>query len=152
MTELGRVADPRALDTVGGPRGRLKVVVPEAWARPGRQIDVVAPKRIECALCRGGGCDRCERSGAIKLCEEPSHRTLTLSLPPLSDGVVLRIPKPFAACELELLEVELSLGDQASDGCSPARAGGLGAAAGWVPWAAAAVALIALISLAAQGC
>ncbi|MBL8743233.1 MAG: hypothetical protein JNK04_19115, partial [Myxococcales bacterium] len=48
-----------------------------------------------------------------------SERTLELSLPPLEgDAVLLRVPRPFGpAADLELLNVEVKKGDEASSCC-----------------------------------
>jgi len=119
VNELGRVTDPRALDAATGPCGRVRVVIPEDWARTGAAIEVGLPARVECGVCRGGGCDRCGRSGAHRLPAEESERTLELSLPPLeNDAVLLRVPNPFGAdSDLQLLTVEVATGDAASSCC-----------------------------------
>lgn len=124
MSELGRVTDPRALDASTGPCGRVRVVIPEGWAREGAAIEVVLPSKIECGVCRGGGCDRCGRSGAHRLPATEAERTLELSLPPLeNDAVLLRVPHPFGpSVELELLNVEVSKGDTPSSCCRLMRA------------------------------
>ena len=119
MSELGRVTDPRALDASTGTCGRVRVVIPEGWARAGAAIEVVLPPKVECGVCRGGGCDRCGCSGAHRLPAGEAERTLELSLPPLAgDAVLLRVPHPFgAAAELELLNVEVAKGEIASSCC-----------------------------------
>jgi hypothetical protein len=119
VSELGRVTDPRALDASTGPCGRVRVVIPEGWAREGASIEVVLPSKVECGVCRGGGCDRCGRSGAHRLPAAEAERTLELSLPPLEGGaVLLRVPRPFgASAELELLNVEVTKGETASSCC-----------------------------------
>jgi hypothetical protein len=119
VTELGRVTDPRALDAATGSCGRVRVVIPEGWARAGAAIEVVLPPRVECGVCRGGGCDRCGRSGAHRLPAQESERTLALSLPPLECGaVLLRVPNPFGStADLELLTVEVATGEEASSCC-----------------------------------
>jgi hypothetical protein len=119
VSALGRVTDPRALDASTGPCGRVRVVIPEGWAREGAAIEVVVPSKVECGVCRGGGCDRCNRSGAHRLTGADTERTLELSLPPLEgDAVLLRVPQPFgASAELELLNVEVTKGETASSCC-----------------------------------
>lgn len=124
MNELGRVTDPRALDASTGACGRVRVVIPEGWAREGAAIEVLLPCKVECGVCRGGGCDRCGRSGAHRLPAAEAERTLELSLPPLDgDAVLLRVPRPFgASTELELLNVEVTKGEVASSCCRLMRA------------------------------
>lgn len=73
---------------------------------------VVAPGRVPCSRCDGGGCDACNRSGAIKLDPVPARRTLIASLPPdLDSPVALRIVNPFGeggALEVLFLHVHPS--------------------------------------------
>jgi hypothetical protein len=94
--ELGRVADPEALAADRGPCARLGVVVPVAWSEAGGQIEVVAPKRLACARCDGGGCDGCGRSGALRAPDDERGRALRVTLPKRAPGaVVVRIAHPF---------------------------------------------------------
>lgn len=95
-TELGRVIDKQALADDEGARGVLRVNVPPSWVRKGSRITVALPARFECARCSGGGCDGCERSGALRAPPEPSARSMELIIPPGSaDGVAIRVAQPF---------------------------------------------------------
>ena len=51
-----------------GPRGpdvEFKVSVPRDWLAEGASIEFELPRNLACAACGGGGCDTCERAGAI---------------------------------------------------------------------------------------
>jgi hypothetical protein len=43
------------------------VSVKRSWLVRGETIELSLPRNLTCAACKGGGCDRCERSGAITL-------------------------------------------------------------------------------------
>lgn len=93
MGVLGKVTGD-----LGAPRGpdvAFQITVPEAWF--GREIAIVLPRNLRCAACEGGGCDSCDRSGAITLRErdeEPVEVRVCLPAPDLSNpGVCLRIPE-----------------------------------------------------------
>ena len=52
------------------PRGadvRLRVKVQTNWLEDAATVELELPRNLECAACDGGGCDRCERSGAISI-------------------------------------------------------------------------------------
>lgn len=151
MSELGRVTDPRALDASTGSCGRVRVVIPEGWAREGAAIEVVLPAKVECGVCRGGGCDRCGRSGAHRLPAGEAERTLELSLPPLTgDAILLRVPRPFGAtAELELLNVEVTKGETASSCCRLMRADAGRSHAAVEPQASVALRWVWLVALVA---
>jgi len=76
-------------------------------------VRIEVPARVACSRCDGGGCDSCNRSGAIKLDGSPAHRTLTARLPyDVSSGVALRIVDPFGeGGPLEVLLIELRPSD-----------------------------------------
>jgi hypothetical protein len=67
----------------------------------GEVIEIELPRNLSCAACDGGGCDQCERSGAITLRgREELPEILSVTLParqPDADGgtrgVVIRIPE-----------------------------------------------------------
>jgi len=42
-----------------------RVRVPGGWLDDGLLIEVELPRHLRCAACDGGGCDRCDRSGAL---------------------------------------------------------------------------------------
>jgi len=97
---LARVTT-RTLDVPRGPDVVHRIRVPRAWLESGAVIELELPRNLSCAACDGGGCDQCERSGAITLrgreeLPEILHVTLP-ARPPEADGgtrgVVLRIPE-----------------------------------------------------------
>jgi len=66
----------------------------------GATIDITLPRNLACAKCSGGGCDRCDRSGAVSLRRrgEPED-VVTVPLPARlpeeierEPSIVLRIP------------------------------------------------------------
>ncbi len=61
---LGRVTG-RGLDGPRGPDVSHRIKVPRAWLDQGSLIEVELPRHLRCVACDGGGCDACERSGAI---------------------------------------------------------------------------------------
>jgi hypothetical protein len=82
----------------------MTVSVPESWFVDGATIEVELPRNLTCAACDGGGCDRCERSGAVTLRgrKEPAEmvevtipRPLATEEVPSSKArvVILRIPE-----------------------------------------------------------
>ncbi len=60
---LGRVVTD--LGSPRGPDALHRVRVESAWVERGVTIEVELPRNLTCAACDGGGCDTCERSGAI---------------------------------------------------------------------------------------
>lgn len=40
---------------------------PQSWLRRGNVLLVTLPRLLRCAACEGGGCDHCERRGALEL-------------------------------------------------------------------------------------
>jgi hypothetical protein len=93
--EIGRVLDPEALALSSAPCAKLSVTVPEAWAAEGSEIVVTAPAQLVCARCDGGGCDACDRSGALRAPPEPERRVVRLRVPAASGGVAIRLSEPF---------------------------------------------------------
>lgn len=98
---LGKVTS--ALDVPRGPDVLHRIAVPGDWLEKGVCIELELPRHLTCAACEGGGCDRCERSGAITLRgrKEPSEIVeVTLPRRPQQDdapasskrSVVIRIP------------------------------------------------------------
>jgi len=61
---LGRVTGG-GLDAPRGPDVSHRIRVPSAWLEEGQLIEVELPRHLRCAACDGGGCDACERSGAL---------------------------------------------------------------------------------------
>lgn len=89
-----------AMDRPRGPDVQMTVRVPGAWLRQGATVEVTLPRNVSCAVCHGGGCDACERSGALSLRgrKEPPE-ILEVTLPSTEPGeqgrdraVLVRIP------------------------------------------------------------
>lgn len=65
MAVLGRVV---SAPTPGQGRDVVhQVCVPEHWLRRGNVLSLTLPRLLRCAACDGGGCDHCERQGALAL-------------------------------------------------------------------------------------
>jgi hypothetical protein len=111
---LGRLLDPAALDASKGPRAKLRIEAPPEWLAAGGELEVPAPARLVCARCDGGGCDGCNRSGALAAPADPDARTIHATLPPDSDGgVALRLLHPFGDGGIEQLILEVRPGPPA---------------------------------------
>jgi hypothetical protein len=75
--------------------------VPAAWLESGELVEFELPRNLKCAACDGGGCDACERAGAITVRgRDELAEVLSVTLPrrkPTADGesrsVVIRIPE-----------------------------------------------------------
>jgi len=106
--------DPEALEHLDGTRGRMRIEVLEAWA--GASVRIAVPRQLVCASCEGGGCDRCQRSGALR---PPPDGSLSLRLPrALGEGVVVRVADPFGPNgTVDLLLIEVRRGDVAVGCC-----------------------------------
>jgi hypothetical protein len=97
---LARVTT-RTLDVPRGPDVVHRIRVPRAWLESGELIEFELPRNLSCAACDGGGCDLCERSGAITLRgrqELPEILQVTLPARKAEEngearGVVIRIPE-----------------------------------------------------------
>lgn len=123
MSEVLARVTARTLDAPRGPDVLHRIRVPRAWLEAGDCVELEVPRNLSCAACDGGGCDLCERSGAISLRQrdEPPE-LLQVTLPVCSSeapgaprSVVIRIPEqgglPSTAAEalprgLLLLRVE----------------------------------------------
>ncbi len=78
-----------------------RIRVPRAWLESGEVVELELPRNLSCAACDGGGCDLCERSGAISLRgRNELAEVLTVTLPARkadssgeTRGVVIRIPE-----------------------------------------------------------
>jgi hypothetical protein len=119
VTELGRLLDPNELDRAEGRRGRLMIDVLPEWLACGDTVELIAPTRLVCARCEGGGCDACERSGALRLSGDEAARTIRCTLPrTASPRVLLRLVRPLGdAADLEQLSLELRWATEPSAGC-----------------------------------
>jgi len=45
----------------------MALSLPEDWIAAGATIEIELPRNLACASCSGGGCDTCERSGAVTI-------------------------------------------------------------------------------------
>ncbi|NUP14185.1 MAG: hypothetical protein HOW73_49760 [Polyangiaceae bacterium] len=114
MNRLAQVTDPEALARFDGSCAKLRIEVPPAWA--GADIEVNVPGKLACWHCDAGGCDRCGRSGAIRL--STPGRTLPLRLPrEPRDAAVIRLPHPFADEALGMLMLEIVAAGSPSPSC-----------------------------------
>ena len=102
---MGEVVGKLAVRSEDEPRGPdvvHSIAVPPEWLTNGETIEVELPRNLTCAKCEGGGCDACERAGAVSLRgkQEPGE-LLQVSLPARSADsetrtervIVLRIPE-----------------------------------------------------------
>lgn len=102
---LGRILRDTA-DGARGPDVVHKVQVEKSWFERGECILLALPRHVTCAACDGGGCDRCERSGAITLRQRGDPVSLLqINLPQRSarelgeaPSIVLRIPDQGGVC------------------------------------------------------
>jgi hypothetical protein len=109
---LGRVTDPRKLDASGGQRARLRVVVTREWLAGGAELEVLVPRLLACDRCQGGGCDSCERSGALRAPRAPEDRLVKLRLPSEDTApCVVRLVEPFAGSAIAQLLVRIEVGN-----------------------------------------
>ena len=82
-----------------GPDVVHRIRVPKAWLESGDVVEFELPRNLSCAACSGGGCDVCERSGAITLRgrqELPEILSVTLPIRKAEGderSVVIRIPE-----------------------------------------------------------
>lgn len=90
--------------------------MPRAWAEQGARIAVTLPKRLGCARCHGGGCDGCQRSGALRTPQDPTQRRVRFDVPGGSDrAVAVRVCWPFGReCKIAQIIFEVHLGDESS--------------------------------------
>lgn len=101
MPEVLARVTPRTLDVPRGPDVVHRIRVPRAWLESGEVVEFEVPRNLACATCDGGGCDSCERSGAITLRgRNELPEILSVSLPARKPepngeprGVVIRIPE-----------------------------------------------------------
>jgi hypothetical protein len=63
---LGRVTT-RNLEIPRGPDVTHRIRVRREWLDNGDVVEFELPRNLTCAACDGGGCDACDRSGAITL-------------------------------------------------------------------------------------
>ncbi len=98
----------------------MSVMVSAAWLLAGARVTIQVPARLSCGACDGGGCDRCGRSGAVRLALDPVRRTTAIGLPATRDGrVVLRLARPLGGeVGLDQLSVEVIAAESPSDHCA----------------------------------
>jgi hypothetical protein len=93
-TILGRITG--TIDSPRGPDAQMSVSVPEEWIAGGATLQIALPRNLTCATCHGGGCDRCERSGAVSLRSRRAEvETVEVTLP--KGAAVAADPAPEAA-------------------------------------------------------
>ena len=89
---LGKVTGD--LEAARGPDVELRLTVERAWF--GFAVNIKLPRNLNCAACSGGGCDRCDRAGALSLWErgaEPREIQVVLpSAPESGVEVCIRVP------------------------------------------------------------
>lgn len=86
-----------------GPDVLHRIRVPAEWLDEGAMIELELPRNMKCAGCQGGGCDACERSGAISVRgRQELGELVRVTLPKKSQSVestssgrslVIRIPE-----------------------------------------------------------
>src|SRR5215813_3571804 len=91
---LGRVVSAD-LGRPRGPDANHRIRVPHAWLKRGAVVELELPRHLVCAACDGGGCDTCERSGAVTLRERGEPADLVeVTLPgEHTDTFVIRLPE-----------------------------------------------------------
>jgi hypothetical protein len=62
---LGKIT--ASTDRPRGPDVEYRLSVPEDWIERGVTLELEMPRNLTCAACKGGGCDLCDRSGAVSL-------------------------------------------------------------------------------------
>lgn len=83
-----------------GPDVVHRIRVKRSWLLDGETIQLTLPRNLTCAECAGGGCDRCERAGAISLrARGEAAPLLTVPLPKRAAAdldreptLILRVP------------------------------------------------------------
>jgi hypothetical protein len=63
---LGRVTSEAGVSP-RGPDVLHRIRIARAWLTDGAVVEFEVPRNVMCAACEGGGCDKCERSGAFSL-------------------------------------------------------------------------------------
>jgi hypothetical protein len=96
MTEvLGRLL-ASDLESPRGPDASHRLRVPHGFLKRGATVEFELPRHLTCAACDGGGCDPCERSGAVTLRGrgDPSE-LVELSLPKgeRAEAFMIRVPE-----------------------------------------------------------
>lgn len=126
---LGRVINVDA-DAPRGPDALHRVRVPRRWFDERFTIELELPRNLGCAACEGGGCDRCDRSGAVSVrgrAEPPELVTVTLTSNEGGGPVLVRIPEQggLAPAGSSLPRGHLYLRIEPSDAAHPSSSVGL---------------------------
>lgn len=90
---LARVLQEESLTGPRGPDGCHEVTVLESWFSEESWIEVSLPRLLRCASCEGGGCDQCERSGAIATRPRKSPEEILEIQLPRGGPATLRLPQ-----------------------------------------------------------
>ncbi len=116
MSALGKVLDKGSLESDEGARARARIEVPPAWCDDSALVEVTLPRTLVCARCDGGGCDGCNRSGALRGPKDDAKRRVRVRLPQnLGDGVAMRLADPFGrAGAIAQLWIEVRPADEPS--------------------------------------
>src|SRR5262245_13030580 len=90
-TVLGKITS--SADRPRGPDVEMTLTLPEDWISAGATVEIELPRNLRCASCSGGGCDTCDRSGAVSLRgrKEPAE-LFELTLPKGHTYLLMRIP------------------------------------------------------------
>jgi hypothetical protein len=79
-------------DSKRGPDVVHNITLPVQWLGRGAVIECELPRRLRCATCEGGGCDRCGRSGVVTLWSEGEPaRSVVVHLTHTAPRALLRI-------------------------------------------------------------
>lgn len=104
-----RLLDPDALAAEDGVRVRFAITIPLDALRRGAELEVDVPRRLQCARCDGGGCDRCDRTGIVRAPDDDALRVVRVRVVSETGAAVeVRVPQPFggdSAIRQLLLEV-----------------------------------------------
>lgn len=90
---LARIVQDEALTGPRGPDGRHEIVVPGGWLTEGAWVEIPLPRLLSCALCDGGGCDRCDRSGAVTTRPRKTPTEVVEVQLPSGGPAILRLPR-----------------------------------------------------------
>ena len=150
MNQLGRVTEDLAEDRA--PDVRLTVAVPLQWLQQGSSIEVTIPRLVSCEACGGGGCDACDRRGALVTRERHAAEETTVIHLPIESapGTSVRLVQQGAlpANDVQARGCLLVVFDEGDPSGSVRQisvpgASGKGSPLSWMPW----IALLVVIAL-----
>jgi hypothetical protein len=108
---LARVAHPAALDASDDGAAQLAIAVPRTWLSEGAVVSVKPPRLLRCGRCDGGGCDLCDRSGALRT--PTDAKPIELTLPQREQGSIqMRLVDPFGDGSIPLLLIRIDGSDR----------------------------------------